>query len=371
MLFKSWKISTRLAIGFGAMQLVMFAIIVVGWRSLGNAAQPSGAGPARMALVVLGLLGLLISAGSAYGVWRSISKPLEDAIYIAQTVASGDLSQDFETELEGDFGRLLGSLGTMEDTLTDLVERLKDSATSINEASRTIASDNANLSTRTVDQAASLEETAASMEQISATVKQTADRARSASTLAVDTAGVAQRGGVMVGEVVQTMNAISSSSRKIVDIIGVIESIAFQTNILALNAAVEAARAGEQGRGFAVVASEVRSLAQRSAEAAKEIKGLIGSSVAEVENGAVLVGKAGQTMDEIVQGVASVRDLLSEISDATSQQSTGITQVTEAVVRMDKVTQENASLVDHAASAAAQLAEQAQALQGVVDEFKV
>ena len=322
-------------------------------------------------MVGLGLVGLLVGVGFAVLLWRSIAKSLKDALYIAETVASGNLSQDFNTEVGGDFGQLLGSLGTMEDVLTNLVERLKASTVSIKDASENIASDNSNLANRTVALAASLEEAAASMGELTATVRQTADRARSASDLAVVTTGVAQRGGVVVGQVVQTMEAISTSSKKIADIIGVIEGIAFQTNILALNAAVEAARAGEQGRGFAVVASEVRSLAQRSADAAKEIKGLIGGSVAEVKNGAVLVAQAGQTMDEIVRGVIQVRDLLSDISIAAAQQSAGLSQVTEAVVHMDKMTQENASLVDHAVTTTTELAEQAKALQAVVDEFKV
>ena len=240
----------------------------------------------------------------------SIVAPLNQAILIAETVASGDLSQEFNSDLEGDFGRLLGALGTMEDTLTDLVSRIKQSTDSITASAADIDHGNTDLSRRAEDQVSSLTETAASMEQLTATVRQNAERAHSASGLAVQASAIAEQGGSVVGEVVQTMQAISGSSRKIVDIIQVIEGIAFQTNILALNAAVEAARAGEQGRGFAVVASEVRNLAQRSAVAAREIKALISASVEQVESGAGQVGKAGKTMEEIVGAVGQVLSLI-------------------------------------------------------------
>jgi methyl-accepting chemotaxis protein len=325
----------------------------------------------RIAMLAIGAVALLACIGFVYGLVRSIVRPLDEAIYIAETVAAGDLSQDFATERGGEFGRLLAALGTMEDTLTDVVGRIKTSTDTITVASKDIASGNTNLSQRTEEQAHSLEQTASSMEQLTATVKQTADRARSASSLAVNASGVAERGGVVVGEVVATMTAISASSRRIVDIIEVIEGIAFQTNILALNAAVEAARAGEQGRGFAVVASEVRSLAQRSAEAAKEIKSLIGDSVQQVENGSALVGQAGRTMHEIVQSVQSVTSMLGEISDATAQQSQGIEHVNQAVVQMESATQQNAALVEQAAAAATALSVQTHELQTVVDEFKL
>ncbi|MDB5892800.1 MAG: hypothetical protein JWQ88_331 [Rhodoferax sp.] len=325
----------------------------------------------RLTMLGLGAVALLACIGFVYGLVRSIVRPLDEAIYIAETVAAGDLSQDFATERGGEFGRLLAALGTMEDTLTDVVGRIKTSTDTITVASKDIAAGNSNLSQRTEEQAHSLEQTASSMEQLTATVKQTADRARSASGLAVNASGVAERGGVVVGEVVATMTAISASSRRIVDIIEVIEGIAFQTNILALNAAVEAARAGEQGRGFAVVASEVRSLAQRSADAAKEIKSLIGDSVQQVENGSALVGQAGRTMQEIVQSVQSVTAMLGEISDATAQQSQGIEHVNQAVVQMESATQQNAALVEQAASAATALSLQTHELQTVVDEFKL
>ncbi|MDB5847055.1 MAG: hypothetical protein JWP29_807 [Rhodoferax sp.] len=325
----------------------------------------------RFEMLALGLLALLTGAAFVYGLVRSIVTPLDEAIYIAETVAAGDLSQDFATERGGEFGRLLAALGTMEDTLTDVVGRIKESTDTITVASKDIAAGNTNLSQRTEEQANSLEQTASSMEQLTATVKQTADRARSASSLAVNASGVAQRGGAVVGDVVSTMTAISASSKRIVDIIEVIEGIAFQTNILALNAAVEAARAGEQGRGFAVVAAEVRSLAQRSAEAAKEIKSLIGDSVQQVENGSALVEQAGRTMHEIVESVQSVTAMLGEISDATTQQSIGIEHVNQAVVQMESATQQNAALVEQAASASSALAVQTHQLQTVVDEFKL
>ncbi|HSV52617.1 MAG TPA: methyl-accepting chemotaxis protein [Burkholderiaceae bacterium] len=328
-------------------------------------------GSSRNLMLGLGFVALVTGAGFAYGLTRSVADPLAEALLIAETVASGDLSQDFETERGGDFGRLLNSMGEMEDTLTDLVTRIKDSTDSITVASKQIAAGNSDLSQRTEQQASSLQETAASMEELTATVKQNADRARSASGLATSASEIAERGGAVVGEVVATMEAISSSSRKIVDIIGVIEGIAFQTNILALNAAVEAARAGEQGRGFAVVAGEVRSLAQRSAEAAKEIKSLIDDSVTQVQSGSSLVGQAGETMHEIVEAVKSVTGILGEISIASAQQSEGIEQVNVAVAHMDSATQQNAALVEEAAAAASALSAQALQLQQAVGEFKL
>jgi methyl-accepting chemotaxis protein len=301
----------------------------------------------------------------------SIVAPLNQAILIAETVASGDLSQEFSSDLDGDFGRLLGALGTMEDTLTDLVSRIKHSTDSISESAVDIDHGNTDLSRRTEEQVASLTQTAASMEQLTATVRQNAERADSASGLAVKATAIAKQGGTVVGEVVQTMQAISGSSRKIVDIIQVIEGIAFQTNILALNAAVEAARAGEQGRGFAVVASEVRGLAQRSAVAAREIKALISESVQQVESGAGQVGQAGRTMQDIVTAAGQVSALLAEISTALREQSEAIGHVNLAVSHMDGTTQDTASLVHHAVTTATGLSAQARELEQAVGAFKL
>ena len=364
MMFPNLSMSTRLLLGFGSVLGLMLMSTTMAIN-----AGPHGVNVPWLAGL---MVAALVTAGVAgVGIFNSIQRPLKDAQLIAETVASRDLSQDFATEVDGDFGPLLGSLGSMEDILTDVVERLKSATTSISTASEQIADGNRDLSRRTEEQASSLGLTAASVNQLTTTVRQTAERAQTANTLAQQTSGVAERGGVVVGQVVQTMQAINASSARIVDIIEVIEGIAFQTNILALNAAVEAARAGEQGRGFAVVASEVRSLAQRSAGAAKEIKQLIQESVAHVGTGSTLVGEAGQTMQEIVTAVQRVTDLLGDISTATAEQSHGIAQVNDAVVHMDRVTQENAALVAQAAEAAAQLSDQAHQLQGVVDEFKV
>ena len=302
---------------------------------------------------------------------RGIVAPLNQAILIAETVAAGDLSQEFSSDLSGDFGRLLGALGTMEDTLTDLVSRIKQSTDAISLSAGEIDAGNSDLSRRTEDQVSALAQTAASMDELTATVRQNADRARSASGLAVNASATAERGGSVVGQVVHTMETISGSSRKIVDIIQVIEGIAFQTNILALNAAVEAARAGEQGRGFAVVASEVRNLAQRSAVAAREIKELIHQSVDQIESGAGLVGQAGKTMTEIVGAVGQVTGLLGEISHALVEQSEGIEHVNQAVAHMDGSTQQNAALVQQATQAASALSARARDLETAVGAFKL
>src|SRR5690349_6186886 len=272
----------------------------------------------RVNLLVLAAIALALGSILAWLLTRSIVQPIDEALLIADTVASGDLSQEFETDRGGDFGRLLRGMGEMEDTLTDLVGRIKTATDSIVTASGQIAVGNQDLSSRTEQQASSLEETAASMEELTSTVKQNADNARQANQLAIGAASVASQGGQVVGKVVATMADIRASSRKIADIISVIDGIAFQTNILALNAAVEAARAGEQGRGFAVVATEVRSLAQRSAAAAKEIKDLIGDSVAKVETGSALVDQAGRTMEDVVSSIRRVTDIVAEISAASS-----------------------------------------------------
>jgi len=360
------RVSTRLVIAFGILLLLMAALVAIG-----ATAQERSIESTRYLLFGTGGAALVLGVAFAHGLVRSIVDPLEEAIQIAEIVAAGDLSHDFETTRGGEFGRLLGALGTMEDILTDLVTRIKESTDPITMASGEIAAGNANLSQRTDEQARSLKQTASSMEELTSTVRQNAERAKNASELAVNASTIAGRGGAAVGEVVNTMDAISASSKKIVDIIQVIEGIAFQTNILALNAAVEAARAGAQGHGFAVVAGEVRNLAQRSAAAAKEIRVLIGDSVTQVESGAALVGQAGRTMQDIVQAVEQVTQILRDISVASAQQSSGIDSVSQAVRNMDDVTHQNAAMVEQAARAAGALAEQARQLKEVVDEFKV
>jgi methyl-accepting chemotaxis protein len=326
---------------------------------------------ARGLITVLGLAAVAAGALAAWALARGIGEPLDEAIHIAETVASGDLSQEFSTERGGDFGRLLGALGTMEDTLTDLVTGIRRSTDAIVVASEQIDAGNADLSQRTEEQAASLEQAASSMGELTTAVRDNASRAQSASGLSHNASALAERGGAVVGEVVETMQAIDSSAHRIVDIIEVIEGIAFQTNILALNAAVEAARAGDQGRGFAVVAGEVRTLAQRSATAAKEIKGLIGDSVQQVQAGSALVGRAGETMREIVGAVRQVHGILGEISGALAAQRTGIEGVNQTIAQMDRVTQRNAARVEEAAAASASLSRQAGELHTAVRAFRL
>ena len=382
-MWNNLKIGTRLLLAFGGLALVVLLLMVRALSGIGGAEQAlqGATPPAQAALAQLqsarnwvigcSVVVFVLALVATLSLRASIVAPLNQAILIAETVASGDLSQEFNSDLEGDFGRLLGALGTMEDTLTDLVSRIKQSTDSITASAADIDHANTDLSRRAEDPVSSLTETAASMEQLTATVRQNAERAHSASGLAVQASAIAEQGGSVVGEVVPTMQAISGSSRKIVDIIQVIEGIAFQTNILALNAAVEAARAGEQGRGFAVVASEVRNLAQRSAVAAREIKALISASVEQVESGAGQVGKAGKTMEEIVGAVGQVSALLGEISTALREQSEAISHVNGAVSHMDGSTQETASLVQHAVSTARALSAQARDLEQAVGAFKL
>jgi methyl-accepting chemotaxis protein len=301
----------------------------------------------------------------------SICRPLTSAQDLARAIAKGDLTGEVQVQGRDETAELQRALGEMRNALRHIVAQVRHSTDSIGVASTEIASGNADLSARTEQAASSLQQTASSMAQLTGTVTQTADSARTANQLASSASSAAARGGEVVTQVVTTMDDISSSSKKIADIIGVIDGIAFQTNILALNAAVEAARAGEQGRGFAVVAGEVRSLAQRSAEAAKEIKALIGTSVDKVEVGAKLVQDAGTTMNEIVASVQRVSDIIGEISAASSEQSSGIGQVNTAVTQLDQMTQQNAALVEQSAAAGESLREQAQKLAGVVSTFRL
>ena len=302
---------------------------------------------------------------------RSITRPLARAMQVANIVAAGDLTSKIETGSSDETGKLMQALKDMNDSLYEIVGNVRTSVYSITIAAKEIAAGNSDLSQRTEEQAASLEETASSMEELSSTVKHNAENAKQANQLGMGARDVAMKGGEVVNKVVITMASINESSKKIVDIISVIEGIAFQTNILALNAAVEAARAGEQGRGFAVVAGEVRTLAQRSAAAAKEIKALIGDSVEKVSGGTKLVDEAGKTMGEIVTAVKRVTDIMAEISAASSEQSAGIDQVNKAVIQMDEVTQQNAALVEEAAAAAESMQEEAERLSEAVSVFKL
>ncbi|HVR49090.1 MAG TPA: methyl-accepting chemotaxis protein [Pseudorhodoferax sp.] len=326
---------------------------------------------ARSIVIGVSLVALVLGALIAWRLTVGITHPIAQAVRVAQTVAAGDLTSRVDVTGSDETGQLLSALQAMNTELVRVVSQVRASSDSISTGATQIATGNADLSQRTEEQASNLEETAASMEELTSTVQANAETARQASQLASSASEVAARGGKVVGEVVTTMQQITDSSRKIGDIIGVIDGIAFQTNILALNAAVEAARAGEQGRGFAVVASEVRSLAGRSAEAAKEIKALIGASVERVEAGTRLVDDAGSTMADIVSQVKRVADLIGEISAATSEQSSGIGQVGEAVTQLDQVTQQNAALVEESAAAADSLNQQASRLVQAVSVFKL
>ncbi len=326
---------------------------------------------AKMIATTVIVVGLAFAVLFSYFLIRGISQSLAQAIEASDAVAQGDLTRPITVRGKDEVAQLLGAIASMQASLSKVVSRVRQGSESVSTASAEIAQGNHDLSARTESQASALEETAASMEELSSTVKQNADNAKQANQLAMSASTVAVKGGEVVGQVVDTMKGINDSSRKISDIISVIDGIAFQTNILALNAAVEAARAGEQGRGFAVVASEVRSLAGRSAEAAKEIKTLISDSVTRVEQGTTLVDQAGETMTEVVSSIRRVTDIMGEISAASSEQSAGVSQVGEAVTQMDQATQQNAALVEEMAAAASSLKSQAQDLVSTVAVFKL
>ena len=343
-------------------------------RELAEHAGADAEATYRRALAMMSALGAAILALAAVVAWRlslSITRPLAQALEVANTVAAGDLTSRIEVDRRDEVGQLLQALKRMNENLARTVLTVRGSTQTIATASSEVAAGSLDLSGRTEQQASALEETASSMEELTSTVKQNADNARQANALASNASDVAARGGAVIEQVVGTMHEIDAASGKISDIIGVIDGIAFQTNILALNAAVEAARAGEQGRGFAVVASEVRNLAQRSAAAAKEIKGLIEDSGSKVANGSRLVEQAGATMREIVDSVGRVTGIMAEISAASQEQTSGIEQINAAIAQMDQATQQNAALVEQTSAASSAMQEQADKLAQAVDAFRV
>jgi len=353
----------RLLLGFGAMLLILG--INTAW------AAASVVGPARLWIIVGGVVAGVIGAASAWWLFRSVIQPLREALAVAQRITSGDLTTQHEVKRRDEFGQLMLALGGMKDQLFKVVSDVRTGTTTVASTSSQISRDNSALSDRTTTQTDSLQNTAASMEQITITVKQNADNAEQANKLVLQASGHAVKGGDVVSKVVNTMGSIKDSSRKIADIIGVIDGIAFQTNILALNAAVEAARAGEQGRGFAVVAAEVRTLAQRSATAAKEIKSLIRDSVEKVDAGSKLVDDAGKAMNEIVTSVKHVADIMKEMAGASHEQSIGIQSVNQAITDIDGMVKQNARLVKDATQTASTLNEQAVTLLKSVSGFNL
>jgi methyl-accepting chemotaxis protein len=372
-MFSSISVVTKLNILVGLVIAGMSSIAVFSLHALGQG--QTGAAPSQeFAATVFALLIAVVTALAVYVrllVRQAMVRPIRAAARLVARVATGDLAAETEVVAHGETQKLLDALNAMGQDLRALVGEVARSARTVADTSEQIAQGNLDLSQRTEEQASTLEQTASSLEELTATVMHNAQTARQASQLATGASEVARKGGEVVGQVVSTMTGISESSKKIADIIGVIDGIAFQTNILALNAAVEAARAGEQGRGFAVVAAEVRNLAQRSASAAREIKGLIVDSVDKVDAGARLVGSAGETMKEIVRSVGQVTDLIAEIAAASQQQSSGIKQVNTAVAQMDQMVQQNASLVEEAAAATESMREQATSLLQVVSRFKL
>ncbi|QPN30192.1 methyl-accepting chemotaxis protein [Diaphorobacter sp. JS3051] len=369
-------LNTKLRPELETYRSVVTALVDHGKQAITEAGQDAQttASNARTVLIALGIGALLLAIGLGWLISRSLTRELggepSTAAEVARAVAAGDFTQSIAVK-DGDTTSLMAQLAAMKEGLAQVVAQVRRSSDSVAMASSEIAQGNQDLSARTESQASALEETAASMEQLGATVRQNAESASQANALARSASDVAVRGGEVVGQVVQTMKGINESSQRIADIIGVIDGIAFQTNILALNAAVEAARAGEQGRGFAVVASEVRSLAGRSAEAAKEIKQLISASVERAEQGSAMADQAGETMTEVVQSIRRVTDLMGEINAASSEQASGVAQVGEAVTQMDQATQQNAALVEEMAAAAGSLSSQAQELVQAVAVFKL
>jgi len=372
------KIGRRLTIAFSLTTLMLAVVVTVGAMGLrATSAEHASGTAANIAsfyttlMIALGVAGGVMSLFTAWYITQGIVSPIRHAVRVARTVAGGDLSSNIEVRSRDEIGQLSAALKDMNASLINIVSEVRGGTEAIGTASAEIAAGNMDLSERTERQAGSLEETASSMEELTSTVKQNAANANQANQLAVSASAVAGQGGAVVAQVVDTMASINASARKIVDIIAVIDGIAFQTNILALNAAVEAARAGEQGRGFAVVANEVRNLAQRSAAAAREIKGLIGDSVDQVDAGARLVDQAGATMTEIVASVRRFTDIMSDIAAASQEQLSGIEHINGAIAEMDQTTQQNAALVEQASAAAATMRDQAAHLQAAVGVFKL
>ena len=358
---------------FETMSKVLDQLVELNQTGARSAAEASESAylMARNAMVIAAALGLAMAVTAGLWLMRSITGPLQQALQATHRVADGDLSCVIEHQSQDESGQVLQALQQMQTSLEGVVTKVRDNADSVATASQQIANASQDLSSRTEEQASALEETAATMDELAATVRANTENAQQADQLARSASAIAVQGGEVVGKVVTTMQNINASSRKISDIIGVIDGIAFQTNILALNAAVEAARAGEQGRGFAVVASEVRSLAQRSAEAAKEIKTLISRSVEQVSHGTDLVDQAGKTMGEIVGSIRRVSDIVTEITTATQEQSLGIQQVGQAISQLDQTTQQNAAMVEESAAAAETLKDQAMQLVQTVAVFRL